>query len=157
MVFRFLLPHKIRFVGIVLFVLGLLTAYLRFQLGLKPEFLTLPVFAIYSSFLETKTFQFITNNVSEEIVAILLLVGITLINFSGEKEENQFTSVFRYKALNYSIMINTAFLFLSTLFIYGFAFINILMINLFSQQILFQIIFRTSLLWNKKFLRNGTS
>ncbi|MCA2005047.1 MAG: hypothetical protein LDL01_04545, partial [Ignavibacterium sp.] len=76
------------FVGLLLVVLGVISAYTRFYLGIKPSFLTIPVFTIYSSFIDTKTFQIITNNISEEIVILLLLIGLLLINFSKEKFED---------------------------------------------------------------------
>ncbi|MFN3694024.1 MAG: hypothetical protein ACK4UV_03370, partial [Ignavibacterium sp.] len=81
-------PHKLRFVGVFLLISGLVAAYLRFWLGIKPASLTVPMFSVYSTFLETKTFHIITNNISEEIVAILLLVGLLLINFSKENVES---------------------------------------------------------------------
>lgn len=149
---KFLLPHKFKFMGLVLFILGLILAYFRFSVGVKPEIMTIPVFAIYSSFLETKTFQFITNNVSEEIVIIFLLLGLAFLNFSKEKEETQLVNHFRFKAFIYSVAANIFFLILCTLFIYGFAYLNVLMVNIFSQLILYQVIFRF-LIFAKK---NGT-
>ncbi len=147
--FRFLLPHKLRFVGVFLLISGLVAAYLRFWLGIKPASLTVPVFSVYSTFLETKTFHIITNNISEEIVALLLLIGLLLLNFSKEKSEDELVSSFRYKALFYSVLINSLFLILCTLFIYGFAFVSILMFNMFSQLMIYQIIFRFLIYRNK--------
>lgn len=156
--FKFLLPHKIKFVGVILFILGIVTAYIRFVLGTKPSFLTLPVFAVYSSFLETKTFQLIPNNISEEIVIVLLLVGLLLINFSSEKLETEYTNALRFKAMMYSVLVNTILLLFNTLFVYGFAFVSVLMVNIFSQLILYQIIFRFLIFRNKNnFYSNGIS
>jgi hypothetical protein len=158
MVIRFLLPHKIKFVGIVLFLLGLVAAYLRFYAGLKPSYLTVPVFAVYSSFLETKTFQVITNNVSEEITAILLLLGLFAINFSKEVIENEKVDSLRLFSFASSVLLNTMILIFCVLFIFGFAFVNVLMFNMFSQLMIYQIIFRIHYIKNKKkFLTDGIS
>jgi hypothetical protein len=158
MVIRFLLPHKIKFVGIVLFLLGLIAAYLRFYAGLKPSYLTVPVFAFYSSFLETKTFQIITNNISEEIAALLLLIGLLVINFSKEVIENEKVNSIRLLSFASSVLLNTVILILYVLFIYGFAFVNVLMFNMFSQLMIYQIIFRILYIKNKKkFLTDGIS
>lgn len=155
---RIFLPHKLRFVGIFFFVSGLVAGYLRFWLGIKPASLTVPVFSVYSTFLETKTFHIITNNISEEIVAILLLVGLLLLNFSKESSETDFTNALRFKALLYSVFANSIFLIFSTLFIYGFAFVNIMMINMFSQLMFYQIIFRILIFRNKaQFKADGIS
>ncbi|MEP0862479.1 MAG: hypothetical protein HRF52_13665 [Ignavibacterium sp.] len=148
--FNFFLPHKFRFVGLILFLLGIIAAYIRFSLGIKPAVLTLPVFSLYSSFLETKTFQIITNNISEEIVALLLLVGLLLLNFSKEKIEIEQTDKLRFRALITSVFVNSMLMILSTLFIYGFAFVNVLMLNMFSQLIIYQMIFRFLIFRNRK-------
>lgn len=158
MVIRFLLPHKIKFVGIVLFLLGLVAAYLRFYIGLKPSYLTVPVFAVYSSFLETKTFQVIKNNVSEEITALLLLLGLFAINFSKEVIENEKVDSLRLFSFASSVLLNTMILIFCVLFIFGFAFVNVLMFNMFSQLMIYQIIFRIHYIKNKKkFLTDGIS
>jgi uncharacterized membrane protein YfcA len=137
-------------VGLILFLLGIIAAYIRFSLGIKPAVLTLPVFSLYSSFLETKTFQIITNNISEEIVALLLLVGLLLLNFSKEKIEIEQTDKLRFRALITSVFVNSMLMILSTLFIYGFAFVNVLMLNMFSQLIIYQMIFRFLIFRNRK-------
>ncbi|AFH49449.1 Hypothetical protein IALB_1742 [Ignavibacterium album JCM 16511] len=155
---KIFLPHKFKFVGLILFLLGIVSAYLRFSLGIKPTFLTIPVFSVYSSFLETKTFQFITNNISEEIVTLLLLIGLLLLNFSKEKTEIELTDKLRLKALISSIFVNTLLMIFCTLFIFGFAFVNVLMINLFSQLLLYQIIFRFLIFRNRnKLFADGIS
>jgi len=145
-------------VGIVLFLLGLVVAYLRFYAGLKPSYLTVPVFAVYSSFLETKTFQVITNNVSEEITALLLLLGLFAINFSKEVIENEKVDSLRLFSFASSVLLNTMILIFCVLFIFGFAFVNVLMFNMFSQLMIYQIIFRIHYIKNKKkFLTDGIS
>lgn len=146
---RFLLPHKFMFVGLLLVGLGIFSACIRFYLGIKPSFLTIPVFTIYSSFIDTKTFQIITNNISEEIVILFLLIGLLLITFSKEKFENDIINEYRFKAFFYSVLVNSILLLLSTVFIYGFAFVGILSVNIFSQLFIYQIFFRTYIFVNK--------
>lgn len=150
MIIRFLLPHKIKLVGIVLLLFGLIAAYIRFGLGVKPDYLTLPVFAFYSSYLETKTFQIITNNISEEIVSLLLLFGLLFLNFSKEKIENEKVNSIRLFSFTFSVFLNSIFLILCVLFLYGFAFVNVLMFNMFSQLLIYQISLRILFIKNKK-------
>lgn len=147
---KILLPYKYRFVGYAFLLIGLAIVYVRFYLGIKPGFLTLPVFAIYSSFLETKTFQFITNNIAEEISSVFILAGLILIGFSEIKSENENTNLIRFKSLIYSVYLNTFLLFLTTIFVYGFGFITVLIINMISQIALYIIIFKTLLFLDKK-------
>lgn len=155
MISGLLIPHKYKFVGIILLLFGIIAAYLRFYLGIKPTYLNLPVFAFYSSFLETKTFQVI-NNISEEIVSLLLLLGLMLINFSKEVVENEIVNSIRLFSFSSSVLLNSVVLFFSVLFIYGFAFVNLLMLNMFSQLLFYQIIFRIVFIKNKnKLLTDG--
>lgn len=158
MTIRFLFPHKIKYVGILLLLLGLIAAYVRFYVGVKPDYLTLPVFAFYSSYLETKTFQIVTNNISEEIVSLLILFGLLFLNFSKEITENEKVNSIRLFSFALSVFINSIFLILCVLFIFGFAFINVLMLNMFSQLLIYQIIFRLLFIkYKKKFSVNGIS
>jgi hypothetical protein len=147
---RFLLPHKFKFVGIVLFIIGMIGAYLRFYLGIKPTVLNVSVFAFYSSFLDTKTFSVITNNISDEIIGLLLSLGLIFINFSKETFEDEIVNSLRLRSFYYSVLTNTIIIIFSILFIYGFAFVNVFIINLFSQLILYQLFFRLSLILNYK-------
>lgn len=149
MISGLLIPHKYKFVGIILLLLGIIAAYLRFYLGIKPTYLNLPVFAFYSSYLETKSFQVITNNISEEIVSLLLLLGLMFINFSKEVVENEIVNSIRLFSFSSSVLLNSVVLFFSVLFIYGFAFVNLLMLNMFSQLLFYQIIFRLVYIKNK--------
>ncbi|MEJ5261365.1 MAG: hypothetical protein WHT45_01695 [Ignavibacterium sp.] len=152
MISRLLIPRKYKFVGIILLLLGIIAAYFRFYLGIKPSYLNLPVFAFYSSFLDIKTFQVITNNISEEIVSLLLLFGLLLLNFSKEVVENDKVDSIRLFSLASSVLLNSVILIFSVLFIYGFAFVNVLMFNMFSQLLIYQIIFRIIFIKNKKTL-----
>lgn len=149
MISRLLIPYKYKFVGIILLLLGITAAYLRFYLGIKPSYLNLPVFAFYSSFLDTKTFQVITNNISEEIVSLLLLLGLLLLNFSKEVFENDKVNSIRLFSFASSVLLNSVVMVFSVLFIYGFAFVNVLMFNMFSQLLIYQIIFRIIFIKNK--------
>jgi len=147
---RFLLPHKFKFVGIVIFIIGMIGAYLRFYLGIKPTVLNVSVFAVYSSFLDTKTFSVITNNISDEIIGLLLSLGLIFINFSKETFEDEIVNSLRLRSFYYSVLTNTIIMIFSILFIYGFAFLNVLIINLFSQLMLYQLFFKLSLILNYK-------
>ncbi len=149
MIEKFLLPRKYRFVGYLFLLIGFVSGFVRFYLGIKPDYLTLPVFAIYSEFIETKTFQFITNNISEEITALFCITGLFLIAFSKNKYEYESTQLIRLRALVYSIYFNTILLILSTMFVYGFGFITVLIVNIVSQLALFVLIFNLLLIKDK--------
>ena len=78
-----LLPRFFRFIGIFLTLAGIVLTILRFWAGIKPDFLEMKVFVIYSAYLETHEFSLITNNISEEICGIVLLLGLFFLAFSN--------------------------------------------------------------------------
>lgn len=141
----YLLPNKLRIVGWLLLFVGIIFTAFRFYFGLKPEFLEIKVFAIYSSFLQKKYFSFITNNISEEICGLSILIGLFFLAFSKEKNENMNTLEIRIHSLFYANFLNVILLGLSFLFIFGLGFVHILILNIFLFLILFIIIFQYNL------------
>lgn len=139
---KLFLPNKIRIYGWVILLFGLILGVIRFYFGIKPEFLNIKVFAVYSKYFETNYFKVIENHVSEELTALLILVGLFVISFTKEKIENESVSAIRYKSFILTFYINTQIIVLSFLFVYGFGFINILVINVFSPFIIYIILSR---------------
>lgn len=134
------MPNKVRIYGWVILLFGILLGVSRFYFGVKPEFLNIKVFAVYSKYFETNYFKVIENHVSEELTALLILVGLFIISFTKEKIENDSVEAIRYKSLIFTFYINTVLITLSFLFVYGFGFINILVINVFSPFIIYIIL-----------------
>jgi len=139
---KLLLPNKLRIYGWIILLFGVVLGITRFYFGIKLELLNIKVFAVYSKYFETNYFRVIDNHVSEELTALLILVGLFFISFTKEKTENDFSSTLRYKSLILTFYINTALVFLSFLFVYGFGFINILVINVFSPFIIYVILLK---------------
>jgi len=135
---NFLLPYTWKFVGLLLTLCGIVMAGLYIWLDVR---IMLPVFAVYSSFLETKIFTSFRTNVADEITLFLLIAGLGLIVFSKEKTETQNLNLARTKAMVKASVANTIFLLFSILFVYGSGFIGVLVINLFSFPIFYLIFF----------------
>lgn len=139
---KLLLPHQFRYAGFVLTGLGIVANYLRFAAGIKPEVLTVKVFAFYSSILKSVWFKPVYNNISEEICALLLISGLFLIAFSREKYEQEFDDTIRLKSFLVAAYIDTALLIVSILFVFGFGFISIMVAHLISFLVIYTIAFR---------------
>ena len=139
---KLFLPNKLRIYGWVILLFGIILCVSRFYFGVKPEFLNIKVFAVYSKYFETNYFKVIENHVSEELTALLILVGLFILSFTNEKIENDSVSAIRYKSFIFAFYINTVLIALSFLFVYGFGFINILVINVFSPFIIYIILSR---------------
>lgn len=71
--------------GIVFIVGGLVAIYFFIIRGIKPEFLQLDVFTLYSKYLETKSFELIKNNQGDELAFTLYWTGWILIVYRFKK------------------------------------------------------------------------
>jgi hypothetical protein len=128
---NFLLPYPLKLAGIFLTLSGLVFAALYFWFDFR---FTMPVFAVFSSFVETKIFATFRTNFADELTMLLLIAGLGLIVFSKEKTETENIDIFRTKALANASIANTIFLLFSILFVYGSGFIAILVFNLISSS-----------------------
>ncbi len=134
-----LLSNRFKLPGIVLTVAGLVLAFLYFVFDFR---FRMHVFALVSSFLKTKFFTGFTTNFADELVILVLLAGLTLIAFSEEKKECAAYNELRFRALKTALFIDSLFLFLTVLFIYGGGFIAIAILNIFLPLILYILIFK---------------
>jgi hypothetical protein len=136
------MPVGLRFVGIIFSGFGFVAGMLRFYFGIKPEFLEFKVFAVYSSYIETKVMETITTNLIEELTAFLLMTGLFLIAFSRERNERPEYEMLRLKSFYISAYLNFLFLVVSLFLTFGFAFVSVLMINLCMGLLIYIIVFR---------------
>ena len=135
---KFLLPYPWKLAGWFLTlsgsVLGVLYNWFDFRFSM-------PVFAIYSSFLKTKMFETFKTNFADELILLLLITGLGLMVFSKEKIEFENLDSARIKAMVKDIISNNIFLLFSILFVYGSGFIAILVLNLFSLSLFYLLFF----------------
>lgn len=134
--------------GVVLAALGSLLVFTRFYLGIKPDPLNVGVFAVHSHYLESKHFEMIKNQIIEEIGGVLLIVGLFIVAFTKEKNENENAGRFRemrLEAFFISAYLNTIFLIMAMLFTFGFGFVYMMTINLVSGLTIYIVSFRVLL------------
>jgi hypothetical protein len=142
-------PFRTKFLGLALMILALPFAYLYFWGG-KPELFNIKIFAVVTTYQETRFFVVSQTNILDELAAILFIFGIALISFSKEKNEKQHFETFRIKALINATYFTIVFWLLSFIFIYGMA-IFIVSIFVFIVFLLsYNLLFRYYLLKDKK-------
>jgi hypothetical protein len=139
---QLLLPYSFKKAGYLLAIFGLISSYVRFGLGIKPDFLEIKTFAIYSSIFKTVWFSIVNNNISEEICAILLLSGLLMTAFSREKNEQDGYDAIRTRSIFLSVYLSYLLLFISILFVYGIGFLTILSANMFSLLVIYILLSR---------------
>jgi hypothetical protein len=133
-----MISYKFKIIGYIFILAGIvLTALYSYH---RVD-ISMPVYAVYSSFLVTKYFTIIKTNIFEEVTILSFLAGFLLTAFSKEKTEHEYYATLRGKAWQTAILLNSAWLILSTAFIFGRGFLMVLILNLCSTFILYQIIF----------------
>ena len=84
---KYLFPHRFKKIGWFVLIPTLLAGLSVMYLNFEPDFFNIKVFAILNDgFLsEGHNFQFITDNVFNEIIGILLIISSLMIAFSRQK------------------------------------------------------------------------
>jgi len=131
-------PNWTKWTGVILAFGGVIMAILTNVQGIRIE---APVFAIVSSFLETRYFVSFRTNIADELTLLLLVGGALLIFCSAGRHETELSEKLRTKALYRAILANSVFLLLSIVFTYGAGFFVVLILNTFSFFIFYFLIY----------------
>lgn len=143
-----LLPHSWKKIGWVLFILSTLLGIL-----LLSDWITLsfwddfPVFAIKSDgiFEGSVFFGMTKNDISDEIVALLIISGGLIVAFSAEKLEDEWIREIRLKSMSKAVVFNYLILVFCIIFFYGTSFYMVMIINMFSTLYFYIISFHLNL------------
>jgi hypothetical protein len=140
-----LLPHAFQKLGLILLVpflaLGIAT------LGWDYDFpwLTYVVHESGPNFSATST-----ENLTDELAAIGTIISMMLIAFSKEKTEDEAIQFFRLASLQWAVIVNYIVLIVCILVFYGLNFFSVMMYNMFTTLIIFNIRFRVVLFMHNK-------
>lgn len=133
-----LFSYRWKIEGYILMICAGILTVLYFKFNFRFE---MPVFAVVSAYKETRLFAVFSTNFADETIMLTFLSGLALIAFSKEKKELGIYKEIRIKALITTVKISTAILLFSILFIYGGAFMAVVVLNLFLPLVLYLIIF----------------
>jgi len=126
--------------GIMLLIAALILTIYYFLFNFRFSF---PVFAVISSYSETKFFWTFSTNFADELILILFTAGFTLTILSREKTEYKEYKLIRRKAIYFTIMAEIGYLIFIILFSFGSAFIALVILNLFLPFVLYLVFFNT--------------
>ena len=96
------------------------------------------------------SFSFIYTNIVDTVVGILFIAGALLVGFSREKNEDEFIASLRQTSLLWAILVNYVLLLFCFVFIYGTAFLSVMLYNIFTVLVIFIIRFNYVLHRNSK-------
>jgi hypothetical protein len=142
----YLFPHRLKWISGVLFVISFiaLVIYVSTNDSENPLW-NVPVFALVSDdgfFGPAIFFTVINNAVADELLVLLVIVSGLVFAFSKEKQEDEMVASVRMQSLAWATIANYSILLLCYLLIYGLSFLNILMGAMFSQLVIFILLFR---------------
>lgn len=97
---------------------------------------------------DRNTKMFVVMDHTDAIVNMLIIgfaIGLLLIAFSREKQEDEMIRKLRWQALQWSVYINYLVLILCALAFYSLDFFNVLIVNMYTVLAVFIVIFRWTL------------
>ncbi len=136
---KFLLPHRFKAIGWFIFIPAMIAGIALSVFGYDAELIETKVFAVFSSglFDERRFFHFINTDVTNTITGTLFIIGGILVGFSKEKKEDEFINNIRLTSLLWAVFVNYVLLLLSFVFVYGTAFFNVMIYNMFTVLLIF--------------------
>jgi len=151
---KLLFPYRFKRIGWILLVPSAILGFLCLFFGYEINFLDLKVFAIYSDeiFGDNVRFGFDRNNITDEISAILFIIGAIFVAFSKEKHEDEFIAKTRLESLVWATYVNYIILIFCFLFFYSTGFLYVMIFNMFTILIFFIVRFYFILYMSKKSL-----
>ncbi len=157
---KLLLPRKCRLIGCILlpFASTLLVAVAYFDVSIpflhyntKQAKLSGDWFP--PGFLFTRNFY---ADYTCTLAMIVTFISLFMIAFSRLKQEDEYVSYVRLRALQLSVYINYIILLIASLLFFGLTFLAVMQINLFTILILFILIFNYNLYLKPRLSKTGT-
>lgn len=148
-----LLPNKFKKLGWLILIPATIAGLILSVNDYEISWLNVKVFAMLnSSFSESSSFSFIDDNITNELVGLLFIVGAVLVAFTKEKKEDEFIASLRLSSLLWAVFVNYALLFMAFLFVYGVSFYSVMVYNMFTVLIIFIVRYNYVLYKNSKIL-----
>jgi hypothetical protein len=130
-----LFPHAWRIPGIFMFVVGLGLGVFTLFSGFEFSWLAVDIpWVKEGGFLSSSK-----NNLTDEVMALLIIVGGLLTAFSREKVEDEFIREVRLQSLLWATYANYGLLILALIFFYNDDFFLVMVFNMFTLLIIFII------------------
>lgn len=148
---HYLFPHRYQRIGWFIFIPAILAGIL--WLIIQPEWAVFDR-TVLSVFTDTSLSPFSKepdlhpvlswqkNNILDELICLLIILGGVLVAFSKEKVEDEFIAKIRLESLVWATYLNYAILFLTIVFVYSFGFFWVLVFNMFTILLFFIVRFR---------------
>ena len=152
---QFLLPHNFKRIGIIILLFTIAMLVVEWLTGGLLFLQKVPIIAVVDTGMplsfqaENDYFVRIQDDIRFELYSVLAIIGGIFLAFSKQRIEDEYISKIRLESLVWATYLHFILLILSILAVYGIGFLNVLIINVFSVLILFNIRFYFILLKTK--------
>lgn len=154
---NYLFPNKFKYIGLVLLIPSVLLGILYLFFDVQIEFLDAQVPALFSQGLFNEgrdSTSMIENNLTDELASIFFLISSIFLAFSKEKFEDEYIVKVRLESLVWAVYVNYGILLICLIFIYDFSFLMVMILNLFTILIFFNLRYYFKLFQLKHQLKN---
>ncbi len=134
---KLLISNKYKKIGWLILIVGIVSAIFLITFSGAPAWLNTKVLSLFDENSNAASWAIIENNIADEIVAVLLLIGSLIVMFSKEKDEDEAINTVRLKSLQWAFLINYSIVLLAVIFIYDVAFAKVMMYNMFTVPFFF--------------------
>ncbi|WP_204346823.1 hypothetical protein [Psychroserpens algicola] len=147
---NYLISNKYKVPGWILLMIGLVVGVFLAFSDYESNIFQVKVISIFggestinNSFNDSPNtiFSIIENSIIDELAALSIIIGGLLVGFSEEKVEDEFIYKLRKDSLVWAIIFNYIVLMLAIIFVYNFAFFDVLVYNIFTPLLFFIIRF----------------
>lgn len=149
---KLLLPSRYKTIGWIILIPATILGIIISFTGYEANWLNANVFAIFNDavFGKKQFFSFIQTDITNTLIGILFILGGLLVSFSKEKNEDEYIAKLRLSSLLWAVAVSYLLLLLAFAFVYGTAFLNVMIYNMFTVLIIFIIRFNYILYKNSK-------
>lgn len=141
---KYLFPHRYKALGWLVFIPSVAIGLWVLLKEIEPDFLNASVFSIFIDNWEDddgRFMGFLTNNILDEIMAVLVIVSGLLVAFSKEKQEDEYIAKIRLESLVWATYVNYGILILAMVLVYDFSFYWVMVFNMFTILLFFIVRF----------------
>lgn len=143
-----LLSHRFRYVGFALLLISFVTGWL-YLFGGRPAMFEIPVFAVVSSYLETRWMVMAQTNILDEIAVVTMLFGLLFVAFSCEVSETEEVYQVRMESLIYAVYGTTGSSVIIYLTVFGWPSTVLFAASFVCYLLIYIVLFRLLLLSNR--------
>lgn len=140
---NYLFPHRYKKIGWAVLIPSILFGLAILLYDYEPAFFDARVFTLWDGgyFEKSKVFTLTTNNILDELIGVLIIIGSLLVAFSKENLEDEFLTKIRLESLVWATYINYTVLLIGLILVYGIGFFWVMIFNMFTILLIFIIRF----------------